>query len=262
MNARTLIDLLVSGDAPSDSTGMRIVFERPLPEWAWLLVVVAAFLVALWSYRRLQGATKRLSRVLRGFLVMLRACAIVLLAVLIAGPSVRFERTRTEPDRLVVLVDRSRSLTIADAPAGPGGAATRDDQLRRILKDSEGVFAEIAGKTPDAGGDRRADVGKDIDWVGFSGGAFTLSADAIGKPEGERTDLDAALRQAVGRSAGRPLSGVLVLSDGRSSTPVSPETLRLLERDSVRVFAVALGSNERIGDAAIVATAVPARALP
>ena len=265
MNARTLVDLLVSGDAPSDSTGMRIVFERPLPEWAWLLVVVAAFLVALWSYRRLQGTSRRLSRVLRGFLVILRACAIVLLAVLIAGPSIRFERTRTEPDRLVVLVDRSRSLTIADAPAGTPGGATREDQLRQVLKGSEPMFAEIAGKAPVAGA--VADVGKDIDWVGFSGGAFSLAvegakvADAIGRPEGERTDLDAALRQAVGRSAGQPLSGVLVLSDGRSSTPVSSETLRLLERDSVRVFTVALGSNERIGDAAILATTVPARAF-
>ncbi|MFZ4749738.1 MAG: hypothetical protein ACOYMM_04420 [Phycisphaerales bacterium] len=268
MTRTTLVDWLVPGDVPSDTSAVSLVFERPLPAWAWLMVALGAVVIAVWSYRRLQGAAKPLSRALRTALVVLRSASILLLALLVSGPSVRFERTRVEPDRLVVLVDRSRSLTIADAPGG----GTREDQLARTLRGAEGVLAEIAGagaaSAPTAAGAGDGlGVGKELDVVGFSGGAFSLPAqgvriaDALGAAEGERTDLDAALRQAIARSAGKPLSGVLLFSDGRSTVPVSPETLRLLERDSVRVYPVALGSSERVGDAAIVATAQPARAF-
>jgi hypothetical protein len=268
MTRTTLVDWLVPGDVPSDTSAVSLVFERPLPAWAWLMVALGAVVIAVWSYRRLQGAAKPLSRALRTALVVLRSASILLLALLVSGPSVRFERTRVEPDRLVVLVDRSRSLTIADAPGG----GTREDQLARTLRGAEGVLAEIAGAgaasaPAAAGAGDGLGVGKELDVVGFSGGAFSLPAqgvriaDALGAAEGERTDLDAALRQAIARSAGKPLSGVLLFSDGRSTVPVSPETLRLLERDSVRVYPVALGSSERVGDAAIVATAQPARAF-
>ena len=247
---RSFVELLLGGSVPADSGEMTVIFERPLPSWAWFLVFVFAIAVAVWSYRRLAGATQKRSRSLRTALVAFRATTLVLLVALISGPTVRFERTRTERDRLVVLVDRSRSLSIADAPGG----TTRDEQLASILRSSQGTLGTIARD-------------KDIDVVGFSGGTFSLAAKdldiaaALGKPEGERTDLDAALRQSITRGAGRPLSGVLVLSDGRSSVPVSPETMRLLERDSVPVFTVALGSRERIGDAAITATTSPARAF-
>lgn len=247
---RSFVELLLGGSVPADSGEMAVIFERPLPSWAWFLVFVFAIAVAVWSYRRLAGATQKRSRSLRTALVAFRATTLVLLVALISGPTVRFERTRTERDQLVVLVDRSRSLSIADAPGG----TTRDEQLASILRSSQGTLGTIARD-------------KDIDVVGFSGGTFSLAAKdldiaaALGKPEGERTDLDAALRQSITRGAGRPLSGVLVLSDGRSSVPVSPETMRLLERDSVPVFTVALGSRERIGDAAITATTSPARAF-
>ena len=250
MNGRGFIEWIVSGEVPVDSGSVSVVFSRPMPAWAWLLAAMAAVAIAMWSYRRLQGATKSWRRALRVALVVLRASVLLLLALLISGPSARFERTRVEPDRLVVLVDRSRSLSISDAP----GKFTREKQLTELLRSSEGMLSQIA-------------LSKEIDFVGFSGGAFSLAvvgtkvADALGAAEGERTDIDAALRQALTRSAGKPLSGVLVLSDGRSAVAVSPETLRLLERDSVRIFTVALGSSARIGDGAIVATAAPARAF-
>lgn len=250
MSLRVFADWIVGGDVPTDTDAVSLVFERPLPAWAWLIASVVAVLIAWWSYRRLQGTTRHLSRALRGVLVVLRVLALMLLAFLIAGPSVRFEKTSIEPDRLTVLVDRSRSLTIAD---GPGGI-TREAQLRDVLQSSLGVLDGIART-------------KRIDFVGFSGGAFSIAvegnrvAQSIGEPLGERTDLDAALRQAVARGAGEPLSGILLLSDGRSGTPVSPETLRILERDSIRLFPVALGSRDRVGDAAIISTAAPARAF-
>ena len=264
----TLIEGLVRvfvGEVPRDVEAVRLVFERPLPAWGWFLSVMGALAVGWWSYRRLTGGSRTSSRVWRGSLAVVRAAVLVLVALLVAGPSLRFERTRTERDRLIVLVDRSMSMSIKDAPGG----VARDDQAAAVLGSAESALARIART-------------KDIEYVGFAGGVFTLQRDAsnsarpssgdatdtisverpvLGASSGERTDLDIALRQALSRAAGRPVSGVLLLSDGRSASPVSADALEAFERDSIPVHAVALGSATRLGDAAIVGVAVPGRAF-
>ncbi|MFM1866646.1 MAG: hypothetical protein RL591_54 [Planctomycetota bacterium] len=255
------------GDVPNDVDAIRIIFARPLPSWGWFLVVVAALLVGVWSYRRIATGVTKSSRLMRGCLSLVRAATLVLIAVLIAGPAVRFERTRVERDRLVVLVDRSLSMSIKDGPNGE----SRDEQVREALEAMRPALQSVA-KT------------KDIDFVGFAGGAFSFvpnqatddpsrrsSSDGateasnilpeLGAATGERTDLDGALRQALARASGRPLSAVVLLSDGRSAVPISANVLRGFERDSIPVHTVALGSSKRLGDAAIVAAAVPARAF-
>ncbi|MBI1304418.1 MAG: hypothetical protein GC172_11630 [Phycisphaera sp.] len=261
-----IIEWITGATVPDDVGAASVVFERPLPTWAWFLVVVGACAIGWWSYRRLSGSQSAASRAMRGALALFRAAAIVLVALLIAGPSLRLERIRIERDRLVVLVDRSQSLAIEDGAAG----RSRDAEMRGILANAEETLATIARD-------------KDIDFAGFAGGVFSLGADAgadadapladgaaqrprsmvpeIGEANGDRTDLDGALRQALARAAGRPVSGILLLSDGRSATPVSTETFRTLERDAIPVFAVPLGSGARVGDAAIISVAAPSRAF-
>lgn len=254
-------------DVPSDVDAIRVIFSRPLPSWGWFLVVVAAFLVGLWSYRRIATGTTKSSRLFRGCLTILRATTLVVVALLIAGPMVRFERTRVERDRLVVLVDRSLSMSIKDGPNGE----SRDDQAAETLEAMRPMLQSVAKS-------------KDIDFVGFAGGAFSLLPNraaedtsarapdaattqvseflpALGAATGDRTDLDGALRQALARASGRPLSAVVLLSDGRSAVPISAGVLRGFERDSIPVHTVALGSSKRLGDAAIVSASVPARAF-
>jgi hypothetical protein len=269
------IEWVTGATVPDDVGAASVVFERPLPTWAWFLVVVGACAIGWWSYRRLSGSQSAASRATRGALALLRAAAIVLVALLIAGPSLRLERIRIERDRLVVLVDRSQSLEIEDGPAG----RSRDAEMRGILADAEKTLDLIARE-------------KDIDFAGFAGGVFSLGlgagmgggmdtgmdgdvdpsdADAalrrksivpeFGEAKGDRTDLDGALRHSLSRAAGRPVSGILLLSDGRSATPVSTETFRTLERDAIPVFAVPLGSGARVGDAAIISVAAPSRAF-
>lgn len=265
---RAAVEWLLGERVPADTQAMTFVFERPIATWAWFLVLVGACTVGWWSYRRLASGRSASSRFARGGLAALRAMVIVLLAVLIAGPSVRFERTRVERDRLVVLVDRSQSLLIEDAPGG----RSRAEQLVTLLEEGEPALAEIARE-------------KDIDFIGFAGGVFTLTrredrtgtgagtgtgignggggrvVPDLGESTGDRTDLDGAIREGLARAAGRPVSGVLIVSDGRSIVPVSAETLRRLERDSVKVFTVALGAKDAVGDAAIVSATAPTRAF-
>ncbi|MFM7259828.1 MAG: hypothetical protein ACKO3W_04415 [bacterium] len=267
--AQTTVQSIVRtfvGDVPRDVETVRLVFERPLPAWGWFLTAVGALLIGWWSYRRLTGGSRASSRAWRGMLAVVRAAVLMLVALLIAGPSLRFERTRTERDRLIVLVDRSLSMSIKDAPGG----ITRDEQAVAVLDAVRPTLTRIART-------------KDIEYVGFAGGVFTLQREAdgasrtraldadadteliggplLGVSSGERTDLDIALRQSLARAAGRPVSGVLLLSDGRSASPVSADALEAFERDSIPVHVVALGSAARLGDAAIVGVSVPGRAF-
>ena len=53
------------------------------------------------------------------------------------------------------------------------------------------------------------------------------------------------------RAAARPVSGVVLLSDGRTNQPPSRATLRRLQTDAIRVFTVPLGSSDALGDVAI-----------
>ncbi len=267
-----MIEALTGVDVPADSSATTLVFDTPLPLWAWLLIVSAALTIAWWSYRRLSGTSNTSTRSMRGVLVALRTCSLLLVTALLTGPSIRFARERVEHDRVVVLVDRSRSLSIADAPGG----ITRDAQASAILSAAESTLREISRAAADTDAARTSEDNtrtsperafKELSFMGFAESGYALTAapgsllPELGPAHGERTDLDSAIRQALAHNAGRPLSGIVLLSDGRSLVPVSAETMRALERDAVAVFPIALGSRERVGDAAIISATIPARAF-
>lgn len=217
--------------------GVRIGFERPMPAWAWVLIAAAALGLALWSYSRLTGP-----KAARLFLGAVRALLLVAVAVLIAGPRLEQQSESVERDWILVLVDRSASMTIADVEADGRGRLTRDEQAR----------AALARAWPAWGAMARERV---VVWLGFDAGVFDLSASdagvSLGDPGGQRTQVGASVEQALARAAARPLAAVVVLSDGRSSDQVARNALRRLQADRVPVYSVALGSEVPIGDLAV-----------
>lgn len=253
---RVLVEQVLGEKIPAGSDSISLVFERPLPPWGWFLFVVGAVCLALWCYKGLGGVIGK-GRELswRGTvwpltLALCRTLTFVVVGFLLVGPSLRFERRSIEQDRLTVLLDRSQSLSIQDAPFN----TTRESQLRSVLESAEPVLRDVA-KT------------KQVEFIGFASGSFSLKRDGevwrpiLGDANGTRTNIDSALRQAIAQAAGQPLSAILLVSDGRSAVPLSGDTLRALERDAIPVHTIALGSAERLGDAAIVATSSPARAF-
>ncbi|MCB9838532.1 MAG: hypothetical protein H6813_04270 [Phycisphaeraceae bacterium] len=231
-------------------------FERPLAPWGWAGVAIAAVALALWSYRRLVGpAWVRLA------LASLRALLLATLVVLIAGPRLVQRDERVEKDWVLVLLDRSASMTIPDAPAETAGAReTRERQLRDAIEQSWPQWREIAGS-------------RILVWLGFDAGAYelahasdttgpdeTLTTDAppqLGVPDGRRTNLAAALDQALRRAAARPVSAVVIFSDGRSIAEPSRAAIRQLQAERIPVHVVPLGSDGAVGDLAIAAARGP-----
>lgn len=228
--------------------GVQLGFARPIPAWAWFLAVVLAAGLAFWSYARLEG-----SRRVRIALGAARGLLLLLLLLIISGPQLIRPNERIESDWVLFLVDRSASMTIADVPGGGGGGGrlTRDEQLARALRAAAPTLESLAKD--------RAVV-----WLGFDGGAFDLKKSPdpqagveLGIPAGRRTSLAAALDQALARAAARPVSGVVVLSDGRSIDEPGRAAMRRLEAEHIPVFTVPLGSPEPIEDLAIAAAEAP-----
>ncbi len=248
---------LLGIDAPPDqASAARLVFERPMPGWGWFLVIAMSIGIAWWSYARLRGGARG-----RFALGSVRTALLLVVAVLVAGPALRIAQETIEEDWVLVLADRSRSMSIRDAGT-PTDRATRDEALRAALASSQVTWSDL-------------DKDRMLVWMGFAGGAFDLitrpsgpdvggatgAIAALETPIGDRTLLDDALNQAIQRAAARPIAGIVLMTDGRTTAPPSRATLRRLQSVAAKVFVVPLGSTESAGDLAIAKVDAPRRAF-
>ncbi len=260
MNSPLLRWLFDIESIPANAEDVHLVWARPLSPWLWTLLILLAVVFAFWSYTRLQGR-----RAGRYTLAVARALIIALVLVVLTGPMVELPREIVEPDWVLMLVDRSESMTIDDAPTNGTAAPrrSRDAQLRDILEDNEAVWTELADN-------------RKVLWLGFHSGAFNLETESsapgdsavsktttveIGEPTGRRTRVARAIEQALQRAAARPISGVVLFSDGRTDDPPDRSVLRRLQADQVPVYSIAVGSTRPLGDLAVRRIDAPQRAF-
>jgi hypothetical protein len=271
---RWLLDIDV---IPKGSQSLRLAWEHPWPNWLWALLIAAAAVFAFWSYSRLSGSITA-----RRALASLRMLTVLVVLVIISGPMLELPRETVEQDWVLFLVDRSESMTIKDATSGDQQSAagtqrvSRDQQLNQTLDAHKSMLAALANE-------------RHVVWMGFDTGAFNLegiegsrdqgikdkdggsqpsmpgsldpSMPELGSPDGRQTRLGPALDQALQRAAARPVSGVVVLSDGRTDDPPARALIRRLQADAIPVFVVPLGSKEPLGDLAVRSVDAPRRAF-
>lgn len=277
----------------------------PLPAWAWILIVLAALVLAGWSYRKLLG--NRLARIgLSG----VRALILMLIAALLAGPMLVLNQEQVDPDWLLVLVDRSASMNVADAPAPGSAPGTLTPGMPRVVNAGEKTVARQAALVAalraqaDVFGAEKLGKNRRIVWLGFDSSTYEIGAakrpgasDAAGggttrpsssssdtappevlpaevastplaiaalesaKPDGQSTLLRTAIEQALQRGAGRPIAGVVVMSDGRTPQATGGDLVRRLRQQAVPVFAVPLGSENTKPRVVIASVDAPDRAF-
>lgn len=212
-------------------------FVHTLPAWLIVLVLLVLLGISIWSYRAVPGRKS-----VRAALALARGCVLGVLFLVALGPRIEQTIIDTEPDWVVVLLDRSGSLEIPDANT-PG--QTRDDQLRTMLADASEQWARLADE-------------KQILWVGFDEqlrviepGSNQSLFESLEAPDGQGTDIDAAIRGALRRVAARPISAIVLVSDGRSTRSVDPELLESLADRQIPILSVPLGNPDPIRDIAI-----------
>ncbi len=231
--------------------GVRFEFARPLEAWVWALAVLAILAFAGWSYWRLIGPIAA-----RGVLAVIRALALIIVLVLLLGPQLVKPNDRVERDWVLVLVDRTESLTVADVDT-PTGRVAREQQLVSAIQTNRAMWGKLASE-------------RNVLWLGFAGGAFDLDVIEdegafegidIGEPDGRRTAIGASIEQALRRVAARPVSGVVMLTDGRSVDEPTRAAMRRLQNELIPVISVPLGSPEPVTDLAIRRVDAPTMAF-
>jgi hypothetical protein len=225
-------------------------FEHALPAWLWALIAVGAIGFAGWSYRRLLGP-----RTLRIGLALLRTATILTIAVLLAGPTLVLPQETIERDWLLVMLDRSASMEVRDVmDGGTGDAVSRDAKLRTALAGQAEVFGEEGlGK------------GRHIEWLGFGRSVYPVAAPTVtpdlGPPDGRATLIRTSIEQALRLPSGKPVSGIVLMSDGQTPQDTGQDLAQRLQQQGVAVFTVPIGAAEPPLDLAISQADGPSRAF-
>ncbi|RPJ73087.1 MAG: hypothetical protein EHM24_08495, partial [Acidobacteria bacterium] len=194
-------------------------FSPPWPAMMAVLLVLAVGGLAAWSYLRRAPRPGP-----RAALLALRVAALVLLLFALLRPVVTVKAVEAKQNFLAVLLDDSRSMSIADRDGVPRSAFVRsafarEGELRRAL------------------GDRFA-----LRFFRFSSSTERLADPHALSFEGTRSQLAEALERATSELAGLPVSGLVVVSDGADTSAADiSRTLRSLQASKLPVFTVGLG---------------------
>jgi hypothetical protein len=201
---------------------------------AWILLVlfgVAAAVIA-WFYRR---TAVLVGHRLAVALTLLRLVAVAVLFVVLLEPILALSRSVSERPIVAVLIDASRSMSIAD---GAGGAPRGDEavslvnevMLPRIARDAEVdayAFADDVEELP-------------------TGRSFVERAPSF---TGEVTDIGQALASLEREFSGRNLAAVVLATDGANNRGPSPYDAGVAL--GVPVFTLGVGATEPPVDIAI-----------
>ncbi|MFQ5677206.1 MAG: glutamine amidotransferase, partial [bacterium] len=200
---------------------------RLFPSLIVLLGIVSLFGVLLWLlYRK---TTLQLNQTFKGFLIGLKFLAILLLLLMLLEPVVTVSKVVPRKSSLVVLVDDSKSMSIADADGVSRSAFTK-----RLLgtADNRGLLRQLKENF-------KIQLYKFSSEIGHLQETEHLTAD------GDATDLARGLGFATEIADQGAVSGVVLLTDGVNNSDEDPlELAAVMKNNGLPVFVVGVGSED------------------
>ena len=200
-----------------------MTFANPLPVWAIIAVIVAAAVVAWLAYSRVPIAPGR-----RRALSALRFVTLIWIAVCLMRPMIRSMEANAHDSVVAVLVDGSRSMGLADL-----------DGARRIDRARELVSGDLL---PALSPRFRTEVLRFGDRVAPADAASLAATD-------RRTELGAALQAVRDRYRGRPVAGIVILTDGGDNGSVDAAAAAA---SGAPIYAIGIGPRAATRDREIV----------
>ncbi len=207
----------------------------PLPIWGWALALAVLGLVAWLAYAR---AAIPMARPRRLALSSLRFATLALLLVFLLGPFAVVPAGTGRHGTVAVLVDASRSMRIADA-----GGERRIDRAVELVRR---VVPALAGDF-------------DVEVLAFGDQVVPAHLDTL-TAAANASDLARAIEQARERYTGRPLSGLVILSDGGDTSGRDPAAT--IQPGGPPVFAIGIGAPRLDRDREVVALTAGDALLP
>ena len=215
-----------------------IVFERNPPPWLWFIILITLVGASVFSYAKIRAGKKA-----RVALTVLRTTALFVIVFLTTQPSLEWPQEKTEQDFVEVLVDRSSSLRVKDAIDDGGKLISRADFQDKILKNPAW---EIISKN------------HTLNWTAFNGNSTAIkNHTAPPLADGNRTLIASAIHETMQRNLGRPLSAIILISDGRSQDVVNTTIIRQIQSLGVPIFTIPLGDPKGINDQSVVSVEAP-----
>ncbi|MEA1952392.1 MAG: hypothetical protein U9N87_13515, partial [Planctomycetota bacterium] len=253
----------------------------------WILPIAVLILAVLFVVRMYRRDGRELKRGARVVLTVLRICVFLALLVLYLQPQWRTEIERLVNSRVVLLVDTSLSMGMADVGLegdsnnDTGGRTTRSELVAKTLDDVDfirrvqvrhdlAVFRfdesteavatierrdprqekdETIDETPKK--DEKATAESKIDW------------DNALAPRGAQTRLSDAIVDVIQQQQDAPLSALICISDGCQNMGAGAEAaVRAAREAGVNVYAIGVGSQRLPVNVRVADFMVPARAYP
>ncbi|MBM4018097.1 MAG: hypothetical protein FJ288_07165 [Planctomycetes bacterium] len=257
-----MIEQLLGLDEAGPVTYFEFLLRSNWPRLVILALAAAAVAYAVYLYRKEQALTRG-RRIVLG---VLRAAVLALLVLLVFEPILGLEMSVKARRTLLVLLDTSESMSTRDPRQSEEELKDAALALDKVRYDDAAQLTETARAAAAAAG--RIDMAKGIlahpglrlmerlaenytiRYFGFgerlepTQGKGETAPDALlaAQATARFTRMGSAIAEAVDRSAGQPIAGVIVLTDGISNDGLEPLPVaqRLGER-SVPIYPVALG---------------------
>ncbi len=198
--------------------------------WLWLLfAVVAAWLFVL-AWRTVAPLH------VRAVSLGLRLVALLLICLPLFEPALVTPDVIPDENFVAILVDGSRSMTLAD---GNNGVRRHDEALNLLYDPTYGIVDAL-----------REDFVVRL----YTFGEAARRTDSVHvEPEAGSTDFTAALEQVVSEFRGLPLTGIVLLTDGADNSSSAPMAAAAEIRESgIGLHVVGLGSDSHMPEREIL----------
>jgi len=200
-----------------------ITFNPLWPTPLIALIGLAALAVTLWAYAGSGGGASGRMRIL---FLGLRVAALMVALLCLLRPSVRTVKVYEEKAKVVVLLDRSESMTICD---GEGGRA-RIAELNERLTEEQARLTALCERF-------------DVSMLQFGSEVYTSTEGDV-PAEDPTTALGDALTASLTEAQGRRMAAVLVLSDGSHNTGIMPQAAsHVCLQQAARIVSVGFGQS-------------------
>jgi uncharacterized membrane protein len=211
------------------------------------LIVALLIGVAVLAYFIYVRFSVQLPTQWRVALICLRTALIALIVFCVMRPVIVVPAVLPQSSYVLVLMDDSSSMKLAEE-----NSQSRLDVLKNLMSAESQFYKSLSDKFK-------------VRSYKFSSTAERTDASAL-NGEGEQTNLTAAIEQAVRDSAGLPISGIVVMSDGASnaeadSTTNLANTLTNLRSRALPIFTLGLGQTKIEGDVEVVRASAPRRVI-
>ncbi len=247
--------------AAADSATLTVRdFDWPVSPPGWIVLFGGGSAMLIWTVWLYLRDTADLSWTWKLWLTSLRIATLIALVVIALNPSDRTQKQSFRPSRVALVVDTSLSMRHSAAIPGDGGSVgpSRAEVVKTLLADSRLMDTlrkqhEVSLFTFDSAlsGPHRVfprtivPAAAKNESPSSSPIETRLDWDELLRPRGLESRLGESLAELIRQTAGRTLSGIVLLTDGVSNAGIDPTTAHdRAVSTKTRLIAVGIGTTD------------------